>query len=163
MSNNANMNNLAIKFLNSIKSWIDKRIPERTKECLRTKIAIITKINPDNTYDVILAGDYGTYLDLGEEKKICDEYFELKDREQSLTEEEKKRLSELSTIIQTKYNGELLTEDLYEKRVSMLTLNNLFVIKADTYSLNDYVVIGYVDNKLTNSFIICKNATKKGV
>ena len=45
----------------------------------------------------------------------------------------------------------------------MLTLNNLFVIKADTYSLNDYVVIGYVDNKLTNSFIICKNATKKGV
>lgn len=163
MSNNANMNNLAIKFLNSIKSWIDKRIPERTKECLRTKIAIITKINSDNTYDIILAGDYGTYLDLGEEKKICDEYFELKDREQSLTEEEKKRLSELSTIIQTKYNGELLTEDLYEKRVSMLTLNNLFVIKADTYSLNDYVVIGYVDNKLTNSFIICKNATKKGV
>lgn len=162
MSNNANMNNLAIKFLNSIKSWIDKRIPERTKECLRTKIAIITKINSDNTYDIILAGDYGTYLDLGEEKKICDEYFELKDREQSLTEEEKKRLSELSTIIQTKYNGELLTEDLYEKRVSMLTLNNLFVIKADTYSLNDYVVIGYVDNKLTNSFIICKNA-KKGV
>ena len=163
MSNNANMNNLAIKILNSIKSWIDKRIPERTKECLRTKIAIITKINSDNTYDIILAGDYGTYLDLGEEKKICDEYFELKDREQSLTEEEKKRLSELSTIIQTKYNGELLTEDLYEKRVSMLTLNNLFVIKADTYSLNDYVVIGYVDNKLTNSFIICKNATKKGV
>lgn len=163
MSNNANMNNLAIKFLNSIKSWIDKRIPERTKECLRTKIAIITKINSDNTYDIILAGDYGTYLDLGEEKKICDEYSELKDREQSLTEEEKKRLSELSTIIQTKYNGELLTEDLYEKRVSMLTLNNLFVIKADTYSLNDYVVIGYVDNKLTNSFIICKNATKKGV
>lgn len=163
MSNNVNMNNLAIKFLNSIKSWIDKRIPERTKECLRTKIAIITKINSDNTYDIILAGDYGTYLDLGEEKKICDEYFELKDREQSLTEEEKKRLSELSTIIQTKYNGELLTEDLYEKRVSMLTLNNLFVIKADTYSLNDYVVIGYVDNKLTNSFIICKNATEKGV
>lgn len=163
MSNNVNMNNLAIKFLNSIKSWIDKRIPERTKECLRTKIAIITKINSDNTYDIILAGDYGTYLDLGEEKKICDEYFELKDREQSLTEEEKKRLSELSTIIQTKYNGELLTEDLYEKRVSMLTLNNLFVIKADTFSLNDYVVIGYVDNKLTNSFIICKNATKKGV
>lgn len=162
MSNNANMNNLAIKFLNSIKSWIDKRIPERTKECLRTKIAIITKINSDNTYDIILAGDYGTYLDLREEKKICDEYSELKDREQSLTEEEKKRLSELSTIIQTKYNGELLTEDLYEKRVSMLTLNNLFVIKADTYSLNDYVVIGYVDNKLTNSFIICKNA-KKGV
>lgn len=162
MSENAEMNNLAIKFLNSIRSWVDKRIPERTKECLRTKIAIITKVNSDNTYDVILAGDYGTYLDLGEEKKIYDEYSELKNKEQSLNEEEKKRLAELSTIIQTQYNGELMTEDLYKEKVSRLTLNSLSVIKADTYSMDDYVVVGYVDNKLTNSFILCKN-TKKGV
>jgi hypothetical protein len=162
MSANAEMNNLAIKFLNSIRSWVDKRIPERTKECLRTKIAIITKVNSDNTYDVILAGDYGTYLDLGEEKKIYDEYSELKNKEQSLNEEEKKRLAELSTIIQTQYNGELMTEDLYKEKVSRLTLNSLSVIKADTYSMDDYVVVGYVDNKLTNSFILCKN-TKKGV
>ena len=162
MSANAEMNNLAIKFLNSIRSWVDKRIPEMTKECLRTKIAIITKVNSDNTYDVILAGDYGTYLDLGEEKKIYDEYSELKNKEQSLNEEEKKRLAELSTIIQTQYNGELMTEDLYKEKVSRLTLNSLSVIKADTYSMDDYVVVGYVDNKLTNSFILCKN-TKKGV
>lgn len=162
MSANAEMNNLAIKFLNSIRSWVDKRIPERTKECLRTKIAIITKVNSDNTYDVILAGDYGTYLDLGEEKKIYDEYSELKNKEQSLNEEEKKRLAELSTIIQTQYNGELMTEDLYKEKVSRLTLNSLSVIKTDTYSMDDYVVVGYVDNKLTNSFILCKN-TKKGV
>lgn len=162
MSANAEMNNLAIKFLNSIRSWVDKRIPERTKECLRTKIAIIMKVNSDNTYDVILAGDYGTYLDLGEEKKIYDEYSELKNKEQSLNEEEKKRLAELSTIIQTQYNGELMTEDLYKEKVSRLTLNSLSVIKADTYSMDDYVVVGYVDNKLTNSFILCKN-TKKGV
>jgi hypothetical protein len=162
MSANAEMNNLAIKFLNSIRSWVDKRIPERTKECLRTKIAIITKVNSDNTYDVILAGDYGTYLDLGEEKKIYDEYSELKNKEQSLNEEEKKRLAELSTIIQTQYNGELMTEDLYREKVSRLTLNSLSVIKTDTYSMDDYVVVGYVDNKLTNSFILCKN-TKKGV
>ena len=162
MSANAEMNNLAIKFLNSIRSWVDKRIPERTKECLRTKIAIITKVNSDNTYDVILAGDYGTYLDLGEEKKIYDEYSELKNKEQSLNEEEKKRLAELSTIIQTQYNGELMTEDLYKEKVSRLTLNSLSVIKADTYSMDDYVVVGSVDNKLTNSFILCKN-TKKGV
>lgn len=162
MSANAEMNNLAIKFLNSIRSWVDKRIPERTKECLRTKIAIITKVNSDNTYDVILAGDYGTYLDLGKEKKIYDEYSELKNKEQSLNEEEKKRLAELSTIIQTQYNGELMTEDLYREKVSRLTLNSLSVIKADTYSMDDYVVVGYVDNKLTNSFILCKN-TKKGV
>lgn len=162
MSANAEMNNLAIKFLNSIRSWVDKRIPERTKECLRTKIAIITKVNSDNTYDVILAGDYGTYLDLGEEKKIYDEYSELKNKEQSLNKEEKKKLAELSTIIQTQYNGELMTEDLYKEKVSRLTLNSLSVIKADTYSMDDYVVVGYVDNKLTNSFILCKN-TKKGV
>lgn len=162
MSANAEMNNLAIKFLNSIRSWVDKRIPERTKECLRTKIAIITKVNSDNTYDVILAGDYGTYLDLGEEKKIYDEYSELKNKEQSLNEEEKKRLAELSTIIQTQYNGELMTEGLYKEKVSRLTLNSLSVIKVDTYSMDDYVVVGYVDNKLTNSFILCKN-TKKGV
>lgn len=162
MSANAEMNNLAIKFLNSIRSWVDKRIPERTKECLRTKIAIITKVNSDNTYDVILAGDYGTYLDLGKEKKIYDEYSELKNKEQSLNEEEKKRLAELSTIIQTQYNGELMTEDLYKEKISRLTLNSLSVIKADTYSMDDYVVVGYVDNKLTNSFILCKN-TKKGV
>ena len=162
MSANAEMNNLAIKFLNSIRSSVDKRIPERTKEWIKKKIAIITKVNSDNTYDVILAGDYGTYLDLGEEKKIYDEYSELKNKEQSLNEEEKKRLAELSTIIQTQYNGELMTEDLYKEKVSRLTLNSLSVIKADTYSMDDYVVLGYVDNKLTNSFILCKN-TKKGV
>lgn len=162
MSGKAEMNNLAIKFLNSIKSWIDKRIPERTKECLRTKIAIIIKVNSDNTYNVILAGDYGTYLDFTERKKICDEYSDLKSKEQSLNAEEKKRLLELSTIIQTQYDGELMTETLYKEKVAGLTLDNLFVIKTDTYSINDYVVIGYVDNKLTNSFILCKN-TKKGV
>lgn len=161
MGINSEMNNLAIKFLNSIKSWIDKRIPERTKECLRTKIAIITKVNGDNTYDVILAGDYGTYTELGKEKDICDEYSQLKEREDSLSEEEKKRLIELSNIIQTQYNGELMTEELYSQKISMLTLDNLIVIKSDKYSVNDYVVIGYVDNKLTNSFIICKN-NKKG-
>lgn len=162
MSGKAEMNNLAIKFLNSIKSWIDKRIPERTKECLRTKIAIIIKVNSDDTYNVILAGDYGAYLDFTEKKKICDEYSDLKSKEQSLNAEEKKRLLELSTIIQTQYDGELMTETLYKEKVAGLTLDNLFVIKTDTYSINDYVVIGYVDNKLTNSFILCKN-TKKGV
>ena len=162
MGINTEMNNLAIKFLNSIRSWIDKRIPEETKECLRTKIAIIIKNNADNTYDVILAGDYGTYIDLGKEKDIYNEYIQLKNKEETLSEKDKTRLAELSNIIQTQYNGELMTEELYKKNVSMLTLNNLIVIKTDTYSIDDYVVIGYVDNKLTNSFIICKNTTKKG-
>ena len=63
-------------------------------------------------------------------------------------------------LIYDKHLEEL--ETLYKEKVAGLTLDNLFVIKTDTYSINDYVVIGYVDNKLTNSFILCKN-TKKGV
>ena len=157
METNAKMNNLAIKFLESIKSWIDKRIQEKTKESLRTKIAIIVQDNLDSTYNVILAGDYGTYIDLGEKKAICKEYLQLKEREESLSEEEEKRLVELFNIIQTQYNGEIITEEIYLQKVSALTLDNLFVIKTDEYSVNDYVVIGYVDDKLTNSFIICKN------
>lgn len=157
METNAKMNNLAIKFLESIKSWIDKRIQEKTKESLRTKIAIIVQDNLDSTYNVILAGDYGTYIDLGEKKVICKEYLQLKEREESLSEEEEKRLVELFNIIQTQYNGEIITEEIYLQKASALTLDNLFVIKTDEYSVNDYVVIGYVDDKLTNSFIICKN------
>ena len=157
METNAKMNNLAIKFLESIKSWIDKRIQEKTKESLRTKIAIIIQDNLDSTYNVILAGDYGTYIDLGEKKVICEEYLQLKEREESLSEEEEKRLVELFNIIQTQYNGEIITEEIYLQKVSALTLDNLFVIRTDEYSVNDYVVIGYVDDKLTNSFIICKN------
>lgn len=157
METNAKMNNLAIKFLESIKSWIDKRIQEKTKESLRTKIAIIIQDNLDSTYNVILAGDYGTYIDLGEKKVICEEYLQLKEREESLSEEEEKKLVELFNIIQTQYNGEIITEEIYLQKVSALTLDNLFVIKTDEYSVNDYVVIGYVDDKLTNSFIICKN------
>lgn len=157
METNAKMNNLAIKFLESIKSWIDKRIQEKTKESLRTKIAIIIQDNLDSTYNVILAGDYGTYIDLGEKKVICEEYLQLKEREESLSEEEEKKLAELFNIIQTQYNGEIITEEIYLQKVSALTLDNLFVIKTDEYSVNDYVVIGYVDDKLTNSFIICKN------
>lgn len=157
METNAKMNNLAIKFLESIKSWIDKRIQEKTKESLRTKIAIIVQDNLNSTYNVILAGDYGTYIDLGEKKVICEEYLQLKEREESLSEEEEKKLVELFNIIQTQYNGEIITEEIYLQKVSALTLDNLFVIKTDEYSVNDYVVIGYVDDKLTNSFIICKN------
>lgn len=122
------MNGLAKKFLQSMQDWIDKRIPEKTKDCLRTKIAIIIKEDKTNqVYDVILAGDYGTYLNL-------------------------KDLYELGELSQTDF----------DKEVSMLTLDNLIAIKADTYQVGNYVVIGIVDNKLTNAFILCKSI-KKGV
>lgn len=121
-----NMDKLVKKFLKTMQDWIDKRIPEKTKDCLRTKIAIITKVK-DDTYDVILAGDYGTYLNL-----------------QDLYS-----------------NGEITTDD-FNREVEMLTLEDLVVIKSDTYVVGDYVIIGIVDNKLTNAFILYKSI-KKGV
>lgn len=127
MEEQVNMNNLAIKFLNSISDWIDKRIIDKTKECLRTKIAIIIKDNKDKTYNVILSGDYGKYLSLKDD-----------------------------------LDNNVIDSDKFNKEVNMLTLDNLITIKTDTYSEGDYVLIGYVDNKLTNSFILYKNV-KKGV
>lgn len=127
MEEQVNMNNLAIKFLNSISDWIDKRIIDKTKECLRTKIAIIIKDNKDKTYNVILSGDYGKYLSLKDD-----------------------------------LDNNVIDNNKFDKEVNMLTLDNLITIKTDTYSEGDYVLIGYVDNKLTNSFILYKNV-KKGV
>lgn len=127
MEEQVNMNNLAIKFLNSISDWIDKRIINKTKECLRTKIAIIIKDNKDKTYNVILSGDYGKYLSLKDD-----------------------------------LDNNVIDNNKFDKEVNMLTLDNLITIKTDTYSEGDYVLIGYVDNKLTNSFILYKNV-KKGV
>lgn len=162
MDEQINMNNLAIKFLNSIGGWIDRRITERTKECLRTKIAIILDNGSiEDTYDIILAGDYGRYLELGEEREISNEY-ETLEAIPNKTKEQEDRFNELKIIIETTYNGEILTQELYEKSVSMLTINDLITIKQDSYGKGDYVVIGYVDNKLTNSFILYKN-TRRGV
>lgn len=127
MEEQVNMNNLAIKFLNSISDWVDKRIIDKTKECLRTKIAIIIKDNKDKTYNVILSGDYGKYLSLKDD-----------------------------------LDNDVIDNNKFDKEVNMLTLDNLITIKTDTYSEGDYVLIGYVDNKLTNSFILYKNV-KKGV
>ena len=39
----------------------------------------------------------------------------------------------------------------------MFLILNLFNIKNETYNVNDYVIVGYLDNKLTNAFILCKN------
>lgn len=119
-----NMNGLAKKFLQSIQDWIDRRIPEKTKDCLRTKIAIITKID-NGTYNVVLASDYGTYVN----------YKDLYD------------------------NGEITLEE-FTKQTEMLTLDGLITIKSDSYKVGDYVIIGIVDNKLTNAFIIYRSIQK---
>lgn len=120
--NNNEMNNLALKFLNSIKGWIEARIDNRTQGCLRTKIAIIYGDSETNLYDAILASDYRELLEFDREHSEDPDYLEKR-------------------------------EELLEQ----IVFHNLISIRPDDYSDGDYVTIGYTDNKLTNSFIICKN------
>lgn len=115
-------NNLANKLLKILKVWLDELIPEITKNCIRSKVAIVIKKNSNDSYNVILSEDYGEYLDLVEQKN----------------------------------NGKI-TEVEFDKQVNLITIDNLFTIKTETYNINDFVIIGFLDNKLTNAFILCKN------
>lgn len=115
-------NNLANKLLKILKVWLDELIPEITKNCIRSKVAIVIKKNSNDSYNVILSEDYGEYLDLVEQKN----------------------------------NGKI-TEVEFNKQVNLITIDNLFTIKTETYNINDFVIIGFLDNKLTNAFILCKN------
>lgn len=120
--NDMEQNNLAGRLLRILRIWIDSIIPEQTKDCIRTKVAIVVKKNSDNTYNVILSEDLGEYLDL----------------------------------VQKKDNKEI-TDSVFNTEVAKISIDNLFNIKNETYIVNDYVIIGYLDNKLTNAFILCKN------
>ena len=115
-------NNLANKLLKILKVWLDELIPEITKNCIRSKVAIVIKKNSNDSYNVILSEDYGEYLDLVEQKN----------------------------------NGKI-TEVEFNKQVNLITIDNLFTIKTETYNINDFVIIGFLDNKLTNACILCKN------
>ena len=120
--NDMEKNNLAGRLLKILRIWIDSIIPEQTKDCIRTKVAIVVKKNSDNTYNVILSEDLGEYLDL----------------------------------VQKKDNKEI-TDSVFNTEVAKISIDNLFNIKNETYIVNDYVIVGYLDNKLTNAFILCKN------
>lgn len=120
--NDMEQNNLAGRLLKILRIWIDSIIPEQTKDCIRTKVAIVIKKNSDNTYNVILSEDLGEYLDL----------------------------------VQKKDNKEI-TDSVFNTEVAKISIDNLFNIKNETYIVNDYVIVGYLDNKLTNAFILCKN------
>lgn len=120
--NDMEQNNLAGRLLKILRIWIDSIIPEQTKDCIRTKVAIVVKKNSDNTYNVILSEDLGEYLDL----------------------------------VQKKDNKEI-TDLVFNTEVAKISIDNLFNIKNETYIVNDYVIVGYLDNKLTNAFILCKN------
>ena len=120
--NDMEQNNLAGRLLKILRIWIDSMIPEQTKDCIRSKVAVVVKKNADNTYNVILSEDLGEYLDL----------------------------------VQKKDNKEI-TDSVFNTEVAKISIDNLFNIKNETYIVNDYVIVGYLDNKLTNAFILCKN------
>lgn len=113
---------LAGRLLRILRTWIEAIIPEETKDCIRSKVAVVVAKNLDNTYNVILSEDLGDYLDL----------------------------------IQKKDNKEI-TDAIFNSEVAKISIDNLFNIKNETYNVNDYVIVGYLDNKLTNAFILCKN------
>ena len=120
--NDMEQTSLAGRLLRILRTWIEAIIPEETKDCIRSKVAVVVAKNSDNTYKVILSEDLGDYLDL----------------------------------IQKKDNKEI-TDAIFNSEVAKISIDNLFNIKNETYNVNDYVIVGYLDNKLTNAFILCKN------
>ena len=120
--NDMEQTSLAGRLLRILRTWIEAIIPEETKECIRSKVAVVVAKNSDNTYNVILSEDLGDYLDL----------------------------------VQKKDNKEI-TDAIFNSEVAKISIDNLFSIKNETYNVNDYVIVGYLDNKLTNAFILCKN------
>ena len=120
--NDMEQTSLAGRLLRILRTWIEAIIPEETKDCIRSKVAVVVAKNLDNTYNVILSEDLGDYLDL----------------------------------IQKKDNKEI-TDAIFNSEVAKISIDNLFNIKNETYIVNDYVIVGYLDNKLTNAFILCKN------
>ena len=120
--NDVEQTSLAGRWLRILRTWIEAIIPEETKDCIRSKVAVVVAKNSDNTYNVILSEDLGDYLDL----------------------------------IQKKDNKEI-TDAIFNSEVAKISIDNLFNIKNETYNVNDYVIVGYLDNKLTNAFILCKN------
>ena len=120
--NDMEQTSLAGRLLRILRTSIEAIIPEETKDCIRSKVAVVVAKNLDNTYNVILSEDLGDYLDL----------------------------------IQKKDNKEI-TDAIFNSEVAKISIDNLFSIKNETYNVNDYVIVGYLDNKLTNAFILCKN------
>ena len=120
--NDMEQTSLAGRLLRILRTWIEAIIPEETKDCIRSKVAVVVAKNSDNTYNVILSEDLGDYLDL----------------------------------IQKKDNKEI-TDAIFNSEVAKISIDNLFNIKNETYNVNDYVIVGYLDNKLTNAFMLCKN------
>ena len=157
--NDMEQTSLAGRLLRILRTWIEAIIPEETKDCIRSKVAVVVAKNQDETYNVALTEDVDNY-DIqfqllkysGDElTKQVKQYLNIKyqDIYPDETEREKK-IEEMLPEEVKKYNKFL-------SDASNFSIDNLFTIKNETYDLGTFVIVGYLDNKLTNAFILCKN------
>ena len=128
--NDIEQNFLAGKLIRILRDWINKIIPEETKNCLRSKVGIIVKVEDEKDYyKVVFPEDYQKYFDLGNDAVDV-----------NLTKEERKEAEE-------------------ERENITLRIKDFMGIDVRGKNLekNDIVTIIYTDNKLTNAFILCAN------
>lgn len=130
--NGIEQSNLSNRFLRVIRDWLNYIIPEETKNCIRSKTAVVVKVNGNNTYNVILSEELADYRNL------------------------EWRLN--MQVGDPDYDPNLkLTQAQFNEKVAEISIDNLVSIKNETYVVDDYIIVGYLDNKLTNSFILCKS------
>lgn len=157
--NDMEQNNLAGRLLKILRIWIDSIIPEQTKDCIRSKVAVVVKKNADNTYNVALTEDVDKYdiqfqllkYSGNELTEQVRQYLNIKYQDIYPDETEREKKIEEMLPEETKKYTQFLSE------ASSFSIDNLFTIKNEIYDLGTFVIVGYLDNKLTNAFILCKN------
>lgn len=149
---------LGNKFLRVIRDWLNYIIPEETRNCIRSKIGIIVDRNENKTITIKQYNSQGQIVEVTKRAYITGTYNVI------VTEnlQEYYRIAnqygiDLTKPISTRRQSSGYAEFL--EAIEHISIDNLYVIKTENpnYAIDDYVVIGYLDNKLTNAFILCKN------
>lgn len=122
--NDLEQNFLAGKLLRILRDWIHNIIPEETKNCIRSKNAVITGTRPRfHSYEVMSIEDYDRY------QKLKEQYD----------------------------NKEISFDELNKEYEDLIFLAHPLYGDTVYHNIGDAVIIGYIDNKISNAFIICKN------
>ncbi len=125
---NLEQNSLANRLLTILRDWINKIIPEETKNCLRTKIGYVIESDDEThygTFRVILQDDFNKYKTL---KSDLDN----------------------GKIDSDTFNDEVNDFCLNSVPCACLDLR-------DHMFPQSVVTIAYTDNKLSNAFILFRN------
>ena len=111
--NGIEQSNLSNRFLRVIRDWLNYIIPEETKNCIRSKTAVVVKVNGNNTYNVILSEELADYRNL------------------------EWRLN--MQVGDPDYDPNLkLTQEQFNDKVAEISIDNLVTIK-NNYSLNNFI------------------------